>query len=107
MNLPPGYYECVRKMGKAAEFWLSTNKAELAFHLPPEGVMFLCDLDKSIDLLTRNDAAKKFLLFIEKASGGQGTAFQACVIVRSLGLPVTDWNLGELVARGVQIKEQT
>jgi len=105
MNLPPGYYECVRKMGKAAEFWLSANKSELALHLPPDGVMFLADLDKSIELLARNDAAKEFLRFLEQASGGQGTAFQACVIVRSLGLPVTDWNLGELVALGMQIKE--
>lgn len=108
MELPQGYYDCVRKMADAAELWLATNPGaakELALHLPPAGVMFLCDLDKAIDLLGRNEAAKEFLRFVESASHGQGTAFQACTIVRALGLRATDWSVGELLARGSLVKE--
>ncbi len=91
--MPDGYAECVEKMMKGGIAWIREHGLSgLEFHLPPEGVMFMCDLPPAIPRLAKTDSGKEFLGALEAAAPGEGTAFQAICVIRILELPETTWS---------------
>jgi hypothetical protein len=103
-DLPEGYKRCFSQMGGRAVLWLQTRgKAELEFTLPPLDFGLIANLDTVIERFAPTETGREFLRALDTATGHEATAMQACVLLRSLGLPVVDWSeadCAELVKSG-------
>jgi hypothetical protein len=92
---PPGYVAAIRKMALAAVDWVESRGVDgLAFSLPPDdGLMFIAPLSvEAIAMLASNEKSREFLKALDAAASEEGTAFQACQIIRAMELPIEDWS---------------
>ncbi len=85
-----GYDRCLLAMFQAAMEWLATHgAAELSFTLPPVEVMPIGNLEgKCIEALAPGLVSREFLQHLDSATKGQGTMFQACIVIRELQLAI-------------------
>lgn len=103
-DLPEGYKRCFSQMGGRAVSWFhSRGKAGLEFTLPPLELSLIANLDAVIERFAPTETGREFLRALDAATGNEATAMQACILLRSLGLPVEEWSeayCAELVKRG-------
>lgn len=103
------YMSAIRKMALGAVAWVETRGVDgLAFSLPPEGdLMFIAPLSAdAIAMLASNEKSREFLRALDDATSAQGTAYQACQIIRAMELPVEDWSQAywqSLLAEGASL----
>ena len=98
-QLPAGYVQCVEQMFRSARSWLSVNDYRtLRFRLPPQDVQLVAELTAAASWLSATPAARRFLEFLDHETKLEATAFQACILVRELGLPFEEWPPEEVEA---------
>jgi len=106
----PKYAATLKQMALGAVAWIEEHGLDgLSFTLPPidGSLMFIAPLSRAaVEMLAVNPKSRRFLLALDAATGHEATATQACMIVRAMELPVTDWTdefCAELLARGAKL----
>jgi hypothetical protein len=100
LQLPPGYYDDVRKLLFAAKSWLACRGADgLGLTLPPEGVMFIAPLSgDALRLLSSTELGHEFLGFLDACTQHKATAFMAATVLRGLSIPFEEWSPAQIQA---------